>query len=121
MARAHISQLVKLAYEARDPAAALALLDRSIELGHRRIALIRYLQAQCVEAPLEARHHAYVRDVAARMSAETLGRVAAEARSRARHSAQSAQAARCDGGSVAAFSTDERPDLDDTRGQRRSG
>src|SRR5579863_7083219 len=92
MARAHISHLVKLAYESRDPAAALALLDRSIELGHRRIALIRYLQAQFVEAPLEARHHAYVRDIAARMSAETLGRVAAEARSRSLSRQSSAHA-----------------------------
>jgi hypothetical protein len=77
MARANVSRLVKLAYEAGDPAAALALLERSI-------ALLRYLQAQRVDAPLDARHHAYVRAVAARMSAETLRRVAAEARSRAR-------------------------------------
>jgi hypothetical protein len=117
MARDHISQLVKLAYESRDPAAALALLDRSIELGHRRIALIRYLQAQLVEAPLEARHHAYVHDVAARMSAETLSRVAAEARSRSR---QSAHAVRHDGGSIAAPSMDERADLDAAGRQRRS-
>jgi hypothetical protein len=84
MARAGVSRLVKLAYEAQNPDAALALLERSIELGHKRIALIRYLQAQFVDAPLDARHHAYVRDVAARMSPETLGRVAAEARARAR-------------------------------------
>jgi hypothetical protein len=117
MARDHISHLMKLAYQSRDPAAALALLDRSIELGHRRIALIRYLQAQFVDAPLEARHHAYVRDVAARMSAETLSRVAAEARSRSR---QSAHAVRHDGGSITTLHTDERLDLDDASRQRRS-
>jgi hypothetical protein len=84
MARAEVSQLLKLAYQAGDPAAALALLERSIELRHRRVALLRYLHAQFVDAPLDERHHAYVRDVAARMSIETLGRVAAEARSRLR-------------------------------------
>jgi hypothetical protein len=52
-------------------------------LRHRRIALIRYLQAQHLHAPLEARHHEYVREVAARMSPDTLKRVVGEARVRA--------------------------------------
>ncbi|RFU44099.1 hypothetical protein [Paraburkholderia sp. DHOC27] len=83
MPRAHTSLLLKLAYEAGDCRAALALLERSMALQHRRIALIRYLQAQYLHAPLEARHHEYVRDVAAHMSEETLRRVVGEARVRA--------------------------------------
>jgi hypothetical protein len=44
--------------------------------------LIRYLQAQYLEAALDARHHEYVRDVAARMSSDALARVVGEARVR---------------------------------------
>ena len=90
MPRAQTSELVKLAYDANDAHAAIALLEQSIALGHRRIALIRYLQAQHLEAPLDARHHDYVRDVAARMSAATLARVVGEATVRARRGASEA-------------------------------
>jgi hypothetical protein len=83
MPRARTSLLLKLAYEAGDVRAALELLEQSIALRHRRIALIRYLQAQHLHAPLEARHHEYVREVAARMSPDTLKRVVGEARVRA--------------------------------------
>ncbi len=82
MSRAATSELLKRAYAAGDAQAAVALLDQSIALGHRRIALIRYLQAQHLHAPLDARHHEYVRDVAARMSDATLARVVGEARAR---------------------------------------
>ncbi|SEK10468.1 hypothetical protein [Paraburkholderia diazotrophica] len=83
MSREHTSELLKRAYAAGDAHAAVALLDQSIALGHRRIALIRYLQAQHLDAPLDARHHEYVREVAARMSPATLARVVGEARARA--------------------------------------
>jgi hypothetical protein len=83
MPRARTSLLLKLAYEAGDVRAALELLEQSMALRHRRIALIRYLQAQHLHAPLEARHHEYVREVAARMSPDTLKRVVGEARVRA--------------------------------------
>lgn len=86
MPRAHTSELLKLSYEAGDSRAAIALLEQSIALRHRRIALIRYLQAQYLHAPLEARHHEYVRAVAARMSPDTLSRVVGEARARAARS-----------------------------------
>ena len=82
MTRARTAELVKLAYAAGDADAAVALLDQSIALGHRRIALIRYLQAQYLEAVLDARHHEYVRGVAARMSTDALARVVGEARAR---------------------------------------
>ncbi|ACC72484.1 hypothetical protein PPMP20_27500 [Paraburkholderia phymatum] len=83
MSRAQTSELLRRAYESGDGRAAVALLDQSIALGHRKIALIRYLQAQHLDAPLDARHHDYVRDVAARMSPATLARVVGEARARA--------------------------------------
>ena len=84
MPRAHTSELVKRAYDAGDAQAAITLLEQSMALGHRRIALIRYLQAEHLHAPLDTRHHDYVRDIAARMSAATLARVVGEARTRAR-------------------------------------
>jgi hypothetical protein len=74
--------LSERACKGRDADAALALLDRSIALKHRRIALIRYLHAQYLEAPLEARHHDYVKTIAARLSVDALMRVAAAARAR---------------------------------------
>jgi hypothetical protein len=51
-------------------------------LGHRRIALIRYLHAQYLDAPLSAQHHDYVHKIAERLSAETIVRIAMAARSR---------------------------------------
>jgi hypothetical protein len=60
------------------------LLDQSILLQHRRIALIRYLLAQRLGAPLQSRHHEYVEKVAAHLSADTLARIAGAARARLR-------------------------------------
>ncbi|WP_321799400.1 hypothetical protein [Caballeronia sp. J97] len=77
-----VAQLSERACKKHDADAALALLDRSIALKHRRIALIRYLHAQYLDAPLEARHHEYVKAVAARLSAETVMRVVKAARGR---------------------------------------
>jgi hypothetical protein len=76
---AHLSQR---AFRERDAQAALALLEHSIALKHRRIALIRYLHAQYLDAPLEARHHDYVKAIAARLSVDALMRIAATARAR---------------------------------------
>ncbi|MGF6241581.1 hypothetical protein P3T42_003335 [Paraburkholderia sp. GAS38] len=86
MPRARTAELLKQAYEAGDRDAALALLEQSMALGHRRIALLRYLQARHLHAPLETRHHDYVREVAARMSPATLTRLVGEARMRAARS-----------------------------------
>jgi hypothetical protein len=76
------AQLSERAWKQRDADAALALLDRSIALKHRRIALIRYLHAQYLGAPLEARHHDYVKAIAARLSVDAVMRIAAAARAR---------------------------------------
>lgn len=83
-ARLATARLSQLACEQRDAEAAIALLDQSIALRHRRIALIRYLHAQFLDAPLAAHHHDYVRAIASRMSAEALARVAEAARARLR-------------------------------------
>lgn len=80
--RVQTAGLSQLACEQHDPYAALALLDRSLALGHRRIALIRYLHAQYLGAPLESRHHEYVHKVAERLSTETIMRIATAARAR---------------------------------------
>jgi hypothetical protein len=80
--RVQTAGLSHLVCEQHDPHAALALLDRSLALGHRRIALIRYLHAQYLGAPLEPRHHEYVHKVAARLSTETIARIATAARAR---------------------------------------
>jgi hypothetical protein len=74
--------LSERAVKKHDASAALALLERSIALKHRRIALIRYLHAQYLDAPLEARHHDYVKTIAARLSVDALARIAATARAR---------------------------------------
>ncbi|WGS53367.1 hypothetical protein LFL96_20030 [Paraburkholderia sp. D15] len=78
------ARLTERACHEGDAHAALALLDQSIVLRHRRIALIRYLLAQQLGAPLEARHHQYVERIAARLSAEALARIAGAARARRR-------------------------------------
>jgi hypothetical protein len=80
--RVATARLTALACDERDAGAALALLDQSIALRHRRIALIRYLLARELGAPLEARHHAYVEKIAARLSADALARIAGAARAR---------------------------------------
>jgi len=74
--RVQTAGLSQLACEQHDPDAALALLDRSLALGHRRIALIRYLHAQYLGAPLEPRKQKYVHKVAQRLSTETIARIA---------------------------------------------
>ncbi|MCC8400305.1 hypothetical protein LJ655_00110 [Paraburkholderia sp. MMS20-SJTN17] len=80
--RAATARLTARACDERDASAALALLDQSIALRHRRIALIRYLLARQLGAPLEARHHAYVEKIAARLSTDALVRIAGAARAR---------------------------------------
>jgi hypothetical protein len=82
--RSATARLTERACHEGDAGAALALLDQSIALRHRRIALIRYLLAQQLGAPLQARHHEYVEKIAARLSADTLARVAGAARARLR-------------------------------------
>jgi hypothetical protein len=83
MARAYTVELTARAYAQGDARAALALLEQSMARGQRRIALLRYLQAQYLDAPLDGRHHDYVQRVAAGMSAVALEALLVEARKRA--------------------------------------
>ena len=78
------ARLTERACQQRDADAALALLDQSMLLRHRRIALIRYLHAQQLGAPLQERHHQYVQKIAARLSTDALARIAGAARARLR-------------------------------------
>lgn len=50
---------------ARD--SALLLLRRSVDMGHRRLALIRLLEAVRVQAPVPPQHWAHCRTVVARV------------------------------------------------------
>jgi hypothetical protein len=84
LTRVVTARLTERACQQGDADAALALLDQSMLLRHRRIALIRYLLAQQPGAPLQARHHEYVQKIAARLSADALARVAGAARARLR-------------------------------------
>ena len=86
MTSTRTASLSERAYKQRDADAALALLDHSVALKHGRIALIRYLHAHYLGAPLQARHDAYVQKIAARLSAESLARVAAAAREKFKRS-----------------------------------
>jgi hypothetical protein len=80
--RVETSRLSRLVCKERDADAALALFEQSMALRHRRVALIRYLHAEYLGATLEARHHEYVRKIAARLSAEVLAQVCRAARER---------------------------------------
>ncbi|MGF6774183.1 hypothetical protein P3T18_006697 [Paraburkholderia sp. GAS199] len=82
--RLAIARLTERACQQGDAHAALALLDQSIALRHRRIALIRYLLAQQLGAALQPRHHQYVQKIAERLSEEALARIANAARARRR-------------------------------------
>ena len=79
------ARLTERACQQGDAHAALELLDQSIVLRHRRIALIRYLLAQQLGAQFaQSRHHEYVEKIAARLSADALARIAGAARARLR-------------------------------------
>lgn len=70
-----------------DAQAALALLEQSMARGHGRIGLLRYLQARCVGAALEQRHHDYAQRVASKMSERPFAALVAQAQRRHRNAA----------------------------------
>lgn len=80
--RRRTHRLMKLVAEFGDPVAALALYEHSVACGHRRIALLRYLDAQRLNAPFDASHHEYVRRIAARLSVRQLHAIAQQAHGR---------------------------------------
>ncbi|MBN3756125.1 hypothetical protein G3N95_24510 [Paraburkholderia sp. Tr-20389] len=68
----------------RDATAALALYDRSIRHGHRHIALLRYMDARDLAAPLTQHHHEYAQKVASSLSATDIERLCGQAVDRSR-------------------------------------
>jgi hypothetical protein len=84
MKRPDTRELVRRVTESRDPEAALALYDHSIVCHHKRIALLRYLDAKDLLAPLEKRHHEYAQSVAAGLTDAQIQAVTRQAIGRSR-------------------------------------
>ena len=59
MNRTETRALVKRVAQCRDPQAALSLYEHSIASGHKRIALLRYMDARDLSVPMTQQHHAY--------------------------------------------------------------
>ena len=72
MSRADIRCLKRAAIQEGDGRAMLALLNRSIRFGHRRLALLRCLQAERMGLRLDAGILRYCQQVADGMSREEL-------------------------------------------------
>ncbi|MEM5367704.1 hypothetical protein V4C53_16920 [Paraburkholderia azotifigens] len=68
----------------RDPSAALALYDRSIRHGHRHVALLRYMDARDLAAPLTQAHHEYAEKIASSLSVTDIERILGQAVDRSR-------------------------------------
>ncbi|CAD6543935.1 hypothetical protein LMG27952_04109 [Paraburkholderia hiiakae] len=84
MNRTHTRNLVRQVAQDCDPQAALSLYDQSIASGHKRIALLRYLDARDLSVPLTPQHHAYARAVASVLSERDMEIIAREALRRSR-------------------------------------
>lgn len=87
MNRTETRVLVERVAQCRDPQAALLLYEHSIAAGHKRIALLRYMDARDLSVPMLQRHHAYACAVANALSDEEIEAIARQAlkRSRDRH------------------------------------
>jgi hypothetical protein len=77
MGRDDIRSLKRAVSKREDGGAMLALLQRSIRFGHRRLALLRCLQAERMGLSVEAETLRYCRQVAESMSREELGKLLA--------------------------------------------
>jgi hypothetical protein len=75
MSRDDIRSLKRAVSKHDDGGAMLALLQRSIQFGHRRLALLRCLQAERMGLSIEAETLRYCQQVADSMSREELGNV----------------------------------------------
>ncbi|SKC82746.1 hypothetical protein SAMN06266956_3976 [Paraburkholderia hospita] len=97
MKRSDTRTLVEDVGKKRDAMAALALYDHSIQCGHKRIALLRYLDAKDLAAPLTRQHHAYAQAIASSLSVGDMESIAKQAieRSRQRWSAGAKKKCAC--------------------------
>jgi hypothetical protein len=84
MNRTSTRNLVKRVAQFGDPSAALSLYEHSIASGHKRIALLRYMDARDLSVPLTQQHHAYAHAVASVLSEREMEAIAREALRRSR-------------------------------------
>lgn len=84
MNRIETRVLVERVAQCRDPQAALSLYEHSIASGHKRIALLRYMDARDLSVPMTQQHHAYAYAVASALSDQEMEAVARQALKRSR-------------------------------------
>ncbi|RJG03242.1 hypothetical protein [Noviherbaspirillum sedimenti] len=75
MARLHIRQLKREAYSRNDSDAMLALLNRSVRFGHKRLALMRCIQAEQMGLAVLPDILSYCREIADQMPGEVLAKL----------------------------------------------
>ncbi len=75
MKRIDTRALVRQTSRVSDPEAARLLYEHSMKLGHKKIALLRYLDAMALSAPLSDFHHAYAKTLAGTCSARELEKI----------------------------------------------
>lgn len=75
MKRVDTRALVQQMAKAGDRMVALRLYEHSMKLGHKKIALLRYLDAKELSAPLSQSHHAYAQAIATTLSARVVERI----------------------------------------------
>jgi hypothetical protein len=79
--RQEIRDLKRAATYERDKHAMLALLERSVRFGHKRLALIRCIQAERLGIPLSREILSYCQDIAESLPADALEKIIRQASS----------------------------------------
>lgn len=79
MKRRDIRELKRAAAGQYDGAAICALLARSVQFGHKRLALLRCIQAEQMGAPIAPELLEYCRGIADDMSVEELHKIVEQA------------------------------------------
>lgn len=75
MKRDQVRKLKRAASAGRDAEAMQALLQRSVRFGHKRLALLRCLQAERMGLAVLPETLRYCREIADRMPAEEVARI----------------------------------------------
>lgn len=79
MKRQEIRGLKRAATHERDKHAMLALLERSVRFGHKRLALIRCIQAERLGIPLSGEILSYCQDIAESLPVDALQKIIRQA------------------------------------------
>lgn len=90
MRRAEVRQLKRAASRQNDVEAMNALLQRSVHFGHKRLVLLRCLQAEKMGICIAPDILSYCQDVASSMAPEDLHRILRQGRMHVMASAESA-------------------------------